>query len=81
MRKKAIKPKLPKLPSGPLTDSIQDNPKLFRKALEVKTIKVDRIALKSQDETIQEMHAEGYEHYDTFPITSGEIGLRFRRNA
>ena len=48
-------------------------------AVDVISMKIDRCLLKQQDTTIQEMSENGYTHYKTIDINSGEIALRFRR--
>jgi hypothetical protein len=49
------------------------------KLVEVVGVKIDRALIGLQDTTIQDMSADGYEHYETININAGEICLRFRR--
>jgi hypothetical protein len=46
----------------------------------VMTIQADAIDIKGQDATINDMSSNGFEHYETFTIHSGVIGMRFRKD-
>ena len=50
------------------------------RALQVQSVVVGRIDWKEQNRTIEELAAEGYEHYETMPIDPAQVLLRFRRH-